>query len=228
MSDPADTKAPATRARRMSPEARREQILDSAVSYIVDKGLSTFTLENVAHEAGVSKPLVYKYFTRREDLLRAVLEREYVYLGSHKLDVLPADVPMEPLIRASNRNAFNYLYERGPVIRLLASDRSVAELVHQRERNERSAITEHFIKRLMKTYGVPKDVAFICTVMTVNAPILSSRALKRAGISAERAAQVWSDFVMGGWHALEAQQVPAGKPKANAKAPAPATRRRKA
>lgn len=221
----------------MSPEARREQILDSAVSYIVERGLSTFTLENVAHEAGVSKPLVYKYFTRREDLLRAVMEREYVYLGSHKLDVLPDDVPLEPLIRASNRNAFNYLYERGPVIRLLAADRSVAELVHQRERNERSAITEHFIKRLMKTYGVPKDVAFICTVMTVNAPILSSRALKRAGISAERAAQVWSDFAMGGWHALQAQQSDTGKPSvakpvkpkaAKTKATAPASKRRKA
>ncbi|WOB06019.1 TetR/AcrR family transcriptional regulator [Piscinibacter gummiphilus] len=231
------TAEPATRARRMSPEARREQILDSAVSYIVERGLSTFTLENVAHEAGVSKPLVYKYFTRREDLLRAVMEREYVYLGSHKLDVLPDDVPLEPLIRASNRNAFNYLYERGPVIRLLAGDRSVAELVHQRERNERSAITEHFIKRLMKTYGVPKDVAFICTVMTVNAPILSSRALKRAGITAERAAQVWSDFAMGGWHALQAQQSDAGKPPvaktvkpkaAKAKAAAPASKRRKA
>jgi AcrR family transcriptional regulator len=198
----------------MSPEARREQILDSAVAYIVERGLSTFTLENVAQQAGVSKPLVYKYFTRREDMLKAVLEREYVYLGRHKLDVLPDEVPMEPLIRASNRNAFNYLYERGPVIRLLAGDRSVAELVHQRERNERTAVTEHFIKRLMKTYGVPKDVAFICTVMTVNAPILSSRTLKRAGIDAEQAAQVWSDFVMGGWQALQAQQQRASKPAA--------------
>lgn len=208
----------------MSPQARREQILDSAVAYIVERGLSTFTLENVAQQAGVSKPLVYKYFTRREDMLKAVLEREYVYLGRHKLDVLPDEVPMEPLIRASNRNAFNYLYERGPVIRLLASDRSVAELVHQRERDERAAVTEHFIKRLMKTYGLPKDVAFICTVMTVNAPILSSRALNRAGISAERAAQVWSDFVMGGWRALQSQHAPvAEKPKAKAaKAPAKA------
>lgn len=207
----------------MSPEARREQILDSAVAYIVERGLSTFTLENVAQQAGVSKPLVYKYFTRREDLLRAVLEREYVYLGRHKLDVLPDEVPMEPLIRASNRNAINYLYERGPIIRLLAGDRSVAELVHQRERNERTAVTDHFIKRLMKTYGLPQDVAFICTVMTVNAPILSSRALKRAGVSAERAAQVWSDFVVGGWQALHAQQRHAGKPVA-AKATAAKTK----
>lgn len=214
----------------MSPEMRREQILDSAVSYIVERGLSSFTLENVAQQAGVSKPLVYKYFARREDLLKAVLEREYVYLGRHKLDVLPDEAPMEPLIRASNKNAFSYLYERGPIIRLLASDRSVAALVHQRERDERNAITQHFIKRLMKTYGVPQDVAYICSVMTVNAPILSSRALKRAGISAERAAQVWSDFAMGGWLALQSQHgspLPAPSPRqaaarATPRQPAPA------
>lgn len=202
----------------MSPAARREQILDSAVVYIVERGLSTFTLENVALQAGVSKPLVYKYFAKREDLLKALLEREYLYLGAHRLDELPKDVPLEPLIRAANKRAFDYLYERGPIIRLLASDRSVAELVHERERDERSAITEHFIKRLMKAYGLPKDVALICSVMTVNAPILSSRALKRVGISAERAAQVWSDFAMGGWAALAAQNSP----------PVPAAKRAKA
>ncbi|MBX3621974.1 MAG: TetR/AcrR family transcriptional regulator [Rhizobacter sp.] len=222
---------PAPRARRMTPEMRREQILDSAVAYIVERGLSTFTLENVAQRAGVSKPLVYKYFARREDLLKAVLEREYVYLGRHKLDVLPDEVPMEPLIRASNQNAFAYLYERGPIIRLLGSDRAVAELVRERERDERSAITQHFIKRLMKTYGVPQDVAFICTVMTVNAPILSSRALKRAGISAERAAQVWSDFAMGGWHALQAAEAAAHDtppPPEKKKRPAPGPARKAA
>jgi AcrR family transcriptional regulator len=200
---------PVPRARRMPPEERREQILDSAVAYILEQGLSSFTLENVARQAGVSKPLIYKYFASREELLKAVLEREYRLLGRHKLDVLPHDVPMEPLIRASHRNAFDYLYERGPIIRLLAGDRSVAALVHQRERDERSAITQHFIQRLMKTYGVPQDVAYICTVMTVNAPILSSRTLKRAGIEAERAAQVWSDFTLGGWQALRAQHAPA-------------------
>jgi AcrR family transcriptional regulator len=205
------------RAKRMSPEARREQILDSAVAYIVERGLSTFTLENVAVQAGVSKPLVYKYFAKREDLLKALLEREYVFLGAHRLGELPKDVPLEPLIRASNKRAFDYLYERGPIIRLLASDRSVSELVHARERDERGAITEHFIKRLMKAYGVPRDVALICSVMTVNAPILSSRALKRVGITAERAAQVWSDFAMGGWAALQAQSTPKAKPAKRAK-----------
>ena len=84
-----------TRARRMAPEERREQLLDSAVAYIMERGLSDFSLEKIAQRAGVSTPLIYKYFPKREDILRAVLEREYRYLGAHKLSALPQDAPLE-------------------------------------------------------------------------------------------------------------------------------------
>jgi hypothetical protein len=39
--------------------------------------------------------------------------------------------------------------------------------------------------------------------MTVNAPILSARALRKSGIAAHRAAEIWSDFIIGGNHALQ-------------------------
>ena len=42
------------RAQRMSPEKRREQIMDSAVALIVSRGLSSCTLEVVAAEARIS------------------------------------------------------------------------------------------------------------------------------------------------------------------------------
>jgi len=44
------------RAQRMSPDKRREQIMDSAVTLIVSRGLSSCTLEVVAAEARISKP----------------------------------------------------------------------------------------------------------------------------------------------------------------------------
>jgi len=56
------------RARRMSPAQRREQILDTAVEMIVERGLSHCTLEEVAAQASISKPLIYKYFQRRDEL----------------------------------------------------------------------------------------------------------------------------------------------------------------
>lgn len=206
----------------MSPEARREQLLDTAVSYIVEHGLSDFTLENLAVSAGVSKPLVYKYFPNRDDLLKAMLEREYRILAGRYIADPPADVPVEPQIRASTERGFEYLYERGPIVRLLGSDRGVAELVQQRERSDRSAITTVFIERLQQAYGVPHEVAMICSVLAANAPIQSVRVLKKGGVDAKRAAQVWSDFVIGGWKALQAQyrdaQPPDATPRRAAKA----------
>lgn len=204
----------------MAPEERREQLLDSAVAYVLERGLSDFSLEKVAAIAGVSVPLIYKYFPKREDILKAVLEREYQYLGARKLSNLPADTPLEPLIRNSQKHGFEYLYERGPIIRLLAADRAVFDLVRRRGKDERAAITEHFIDRIVETYGVPRQVALVCSILVVNAPILSGRALKRAGVTAEEAANIWTDFALGGWEGLQKRFEAAQKPVKPAK-PAP-------
>jgi AcrR family transcriptional regulator len=203
------------RAQRMSPEKRREQILDSAVALIISRGLSSCTLEVVAAKARISKPLIYKYFPRLDDLFKALVGREYRYLRGRGLNILPLDVAFEEIIHRSNLRAMEYLYERGPIMRLLASDRSIAGLVKRQDRDERGVIVDYFTKRLMDVYGLPEDVARLCAVMTANAPILSIRALKNSGLSAQRAAQIWSDFIIGGNNALQAKY---GKPRAAARA----------
>jgi AcrR family transcriptional regulator len=202
----------------MAPEERREQLLDSAVAYVLERGLSDFSLEKVAAIAGVSVPLIYKYFPKREDILKAVLEREYQYLGARKLSAISPDTPLEPLIRNSQKHGFEYLYERGPIIRLLAADRAVFDLVRRRGKDERAAITEHFIDRIVETYGVPRQVALVCSILVVNAPILSGRALKRAGVTAEEAANIWTDFALGGWEGLQKRFEAAQSPERPKKA----------
>ena len=140
---------------------------------------------------------------------------------------MPLDVPFEEIIRRSNLRAMQYLYERGPIMRLLASDRSIAALVKRQDRDERRIIMDYFTKRCMDVYGFPQDVAAVCAVMTVNAPILSARALRRSGVSAQRAAEIWSEFTIGGNDALQAKfgerkQVAAGRlPRKRARDAAP-------
>jgi AcrR family transcriptional regulator len=206
----------------MAPDARREQILDSAVALIIDRGLSSCTLEAVSVQARISKPLIYKYFLRLEDLFKALVEREYRYLRGRGLNVLPLDVPFEDIIRRSNLRAMEYLYERGPIMRLLASDRSIAGLVKRQDRDERAIIIDYFTKRCVDVYGFPEDVAVVCAIMTVNAAILSARALRRSGITAQRAAQIWSEFTIGGNNALQAkfgkrEKIAARRPQARAR-----------
>jgi AcrR family transcriptional regulator len=169
----------------MAPDKRREQILDSAVALIIDRGLSSCTLEAVSVQARISKPLIYKYFLRLEDLFKALVEREYRYLRGRGLNVLPLDVPFEEIIRRSNLRAMEYLYERGPIMRLLASDRSIAGLVKRQDHDERSIIIDYFTKRFARS--CPSTRQF-CRRARCAAAAFQRSALRRFGANSPSAA----------------------------------------
>jgi AcrR family transcriptional regulator len=64
--------------RRLEPEARRAQILDAAVAYFAEVGLSGAT-RDLARRAGVTQALLYKYFASKAELTEAVFE--HIFLG---------------------------------------------------------------------------------------------------------------------------------------------------
>jgi len=189
----------------MAPADRREHILDAAVTLIVGAGHARCTLEQVAAAAGVSTPLVYKYFPRREDLLTVLLDREFRLLARRGLNSIPPDAPVEQVVRTTVANALHYYFERGPIVRLLSDDPAVAELARRGNRASTRATSEYFIARFVERYGVPGDVALIAVTMVINAPILSVPRLRRRNISADLTIEVWSEFILGGWKALAAK-----------------------
>ncbi|HWI06822.1 MAG TPA: helix-turn-helix domain-containing protein, partial [Solirubrobacteraceae bacterium] len=68
--------APRRRQPRMPIHVRREQVLDAALRLITNVGYGALTMEAVAREAGLSKPVVYNAFPGRTALLSALLARE--------------------------------------------------------------------------------------------------------------------------------------------------------
>jgi AcrR family transcriptional regulator len=60
---------------RMSPQARREAILDAAVAVMLHKGLAATTVRDVADRMGTSSGLIHHYFGSMDDLLAAAFER---------------------------------------------------------------------------------------------------------------------------------------------------------
>ena len=69
---------------RLSREVRRDALLDAALALIGSDGVEAVSMEAVAEGAGVSRPLVYKHFANRGELLAAVYRRELLTL-SHEL-----------------------------------------------------------------------------------------------------------------------------------------------
>lgn len=56
--------------------AKRRQILDGAYRVIAAMGFDAASMNDIAHEAGVSKGTLYVYFQRKEDLFAALIDHQ--------------------------------------------------------------------------------------------------------------------------------------------------------
>lgn len=63
-------------AARVPAEVRREQLLDAAIAVIVRDGYAGVSVDAIAREAGVTRPVVYGVFDGLTPLLTALLDRQ--------------------------------------------------------------------------------------------------------------------------------------------------------
>jgi AcrR family transcriptional regulator len=64
------------RAAHLGPERRRPEVLDAALKLFLQSGYDGTSMQAVADEAGVTKPVVYACFNSKDELFRALLARE--------------------------------------------------------------------------------------------------------------------------------------------------------
>ncbi len=74
----------------MAPEKRREQLIDAALTVIVELGYEGVSIEAIARSAGVTRPVVYDHFPNLGELLEALIEREERYALSQLAEVVPS------------------------------------------------------------------------------------------------------------------------------------------
>ncbi|MGJ8560219.1 MAG: TetR/AcrR family transcriptional regulator [Litorimonas sp.] len=66
--------------KRLSPDARRAQLLDTAIDVFAEMGLERAGHGDIAKRAGVSTPTVFNYFPNRDALVAAVLVQMEVFI----------------------------------------------------------------------------------------------------------------------------------------------------
>jgi AcrR family transcriptional regulator len=82
---------------RLSPDARREQLLDLGVALLTTRTLDELSIDLLADEAGISKGLLYHYFRNKQEFHRAVVRRA----TDQMLAVTSPDPALAPLDRLS-------------------------------------------------------------------------------------------------------------------------------
>ncbi|WP_280269158.1 TetR/AcrR family transcriptional regulator [Nocardia wallacei] len=86
----------------MPREQRRAQVLDAAFAVLSRVELHELSMEAVAAEAGVGKPVLYTVFNTRAELVEALLERERERGLEQVASTLPTDlIGADPVTAAS-------------------------------------------------------------------------------------------------------------------------------
>ena len=67
----------------MTGKERREQLLDIGRRLFAERGFDGTSIEEIAAQAGVSKPVVYEHFGGKEGLYAVVVDREVERLLDH-------------------------------------------------------------------------------------------------------------------------------------------------
>jgi AcrR family transcriptional regulator len=106
---------------RLTRAERRDALLDAAVELVTSGDVAAVSMEAVAERAGVSRPLVYKHFANRSELLAAVYRREATGLHRQLAREVAAAESLEGMFRALIHGALHAADERGRVFAALRS-----------------------------------------------------------------------------------------------------------
>src|SRR6202008_4688691 len=98
-------------AKRLPRAVREQQMLDAAVQMFAVNGYHETSMDAIAAEAEISKPMLYLYYGSKEELFAAVLDRELARF----VDVVRADIDFKQspkdLLRNAVRSFFSYIDE---------------------------------------------------------------------------------------------------------------------
>lgn len=104
----------------MRPQHGKQKLFDSAMKLFESQGYFATTVEQITAEAGVSKGLIYNYFSSKEELLVALIEDATSKMAA-VAETLTHDRPPEDSLSAFVEGFFRFLQTERQFLKLQLS-----------------------------------------------------------------------------------------------------------
>ena len=186
---------------RLSPEGRRNQLLDSARDLIQNQGFSGFTMEALATEAGVSNPLVYKYFDTRLELLQELWTREYERYNRSVREQLTKAENFEDIVRLFVNLNFTEL-SLGEITHILGSQPELREVTKAKQKSNQRGTGLFLVNTVEEMYHLTPSQATHLVVLASGASIEAARHYARYGGSRKKMVEDTVRFILNGAEAF--------------------------
>src|SRR4051812_39435002 len=139
--------ARAASPQRMSAKERREQLLDATKRIVSERGFHAVSIEAVAREAGITRPIVYGHFHDLQGLLQALVDPEGARALGQLAAVLPRDLaggdPRDTLLTALRGYLEAVRADPTTWLLVLMPPEGAPTVLHDQIARGRSAVVEH-------------------------------------------------------------------------------------
>jgi AcrR family transcriptional regulator len=105
----------------MTGQERRQQLLDIGRRLFAERGFEGTSIEEIAAQAGVSKPVVYEHFGGKEGLYAVVVDREVERLTTTTMMLFEGD-HSRPKFEAATVALLRYIEDNTDGFRILVRD----------------------------------------------------------------------------------------------------------
>lgn len=134
MADPVNPR----RRTRLSPDARREQLVEIGARLFAERPFNDVWIEEVANEAGVSRALIYHYFPNKRDFYAAIIR--HGLRDTFELTAPDESLPPERWLTSGIERLMDYVEQNADAFRAVYRGRhSVDEEVRDAIREGRDA-----------------------------------------------------------------------------------------
>lgn len=199
----------------MKREERERQLLEVAESVFADHGYQDTTMELIAAEAGITKPVIYDHFGSKEKLLVAVVARAREDLLSSTaaaLEALPPHAPVEHHFRAGVRAFMQFFERRRGSFRVYMQESAVAVVAGQDIENLRQAQAREIAERFgdnpqIAAYPLAYREAMAEIMIATNERVAAWR-LRNPEIDLDTAVEIVMAVLWNGFSAYTAETVP--------------------
>ncbi len=154
---------------RLQSSARRDALLDAAVALVRTKGVHVVSMEAVAERAGVSRPLVYKHFANRDELLAAAYRREASKLHQDLASEVASAGSIEEMYGALLRGSIRAMVERGQIFTALGAAGGWNRDIRREQRSRDRDTVRAFAAVAARQYGLDRKRSTSVTAVLLGA-----------------------------------------------------------
>jgi len=154
---------------RLESSARRDALLDAAVALVRTKGVQVVSMEAVAERARVSRPLVYKHFANRDELLAAAYRREASTLHQDLASEVASAGSVEEMYRALLRGSMRATVERGRILSALRDAGGWNRDIRREQRSRDRQTVRAFAAVAAQQYGLERGHSTSVTAVLLGA-----------------------------------------------------------